>query len=238
MAGFTTREYVDMHFVYGLCNGNALAAEREYRDPYPDRRCPKDKVFTRLHQRLLDTGSVVRSRRENSSAAVDVGIEDYIIDLVTTNPNVSSRDLASEIGVSHWYVLKLLNKNHFHPYHFTQVQALEENDFAPREEFCRWLLNSDIEQYHFFKRILWTDESLFTREGVFNTHNMHHWATENPHASRQSSFQRRFKVNVWAGIVGDQLIGPHFSSQFKWGELFTVSRTTFAYSPSESSSRR
>jgi hypothetical protein len=57
--------------------------------------------------------------------------------------------------------------------------------------------------------VLWTDEAGFTRDGVMNLHNLHVWAEENPHPTRSSSFQHRFSVNVWAGIVDDQLIGSY-----------------------------
>jgi len=52
-------------------------------------------------------------------------------------------------------------------------------------------------------RILWTDEATFTPNGVFNSHNFLLWADENPHAVRQSTFQYRWSINVWAGIVAD-----------------------------------
>ena len=54
--------------------------------------------------------------------------------------------------------------------------------------------------------LLSTDEATFTRDGVFNSHNTQLWCDENPHAIQERNFQDRFSVNVWAGIVGDQLI--------------------------------
>ena len=33
---------------------------------------------------------------------------------------------------------------------------------------------------------------------------------ENPHAVSERHFQYQFSLNVWAGIVGDYLIGPFF----------------------------
>jgi len=65
---FSHVEYCDMHFVYGLCDGNAHAAVEEYQRGFPDRRIPSRSVFTRIHQSLLDTGSLpslsVQSERE------------------------------------------------------------------------------------------------------------------------------------------------------------------------------
>ncbi|GBM43261.1 hypothetical protein AVEN_154582-1 [Araneus ventricosus] len=43
---------------------------------------------------------------------------------------------------------------------------------------------------------------------MFNSHNFHVWSEENPHAARTRAAQERFSVNVWAGIVGEHLVGP------------------------------
>lgn len=58
--------------------------------------------------------------------------------------------------------------------------------------------------------ILWTDEALFTRVGVYNQNNEHWWLFRNPHAIKEDHHQVRFSANVWAGLVGDQIVGPHF----------------------------
>jgi len=49
---------------------------------------------------------------------------------------------------------------------------------------------------------------MFTRDGIFNFHNVHIWAHANPHAIREARHQTTFSIKVWAGIVGDRLIGP------------------------------
>lgn len=73
-------------------------------------------------------------------------------------------------------------------------------------------MHTDVDDNEFLKRILWTDESSFNREGITNLHNLHHWAPgdQNPHVTRQTSFQQKFSVNVWAGVIGRHLIGPHY----------------------------
>lgn len=217
---FTSQEYAEMHFVYGFCNGNALAARREYEARYPDRRIPSPGVFSRLHQRLVERGTVHKQPQEVGNVVHDIGTEEVILNMVHNDPGTSTREVARELGVSNWKVWDVLKKNKIHAFHLNPVQALEETDFDLRVQFCRWLLNSDIEQYGFFKKILWTDESLFTREGVFNCHNMHQWAEENPNATRERAFQRRFRVNVWAGVLGDQLIGPYVFEESLNGERY------------------
>src|SRR5215468_7205957 len=65
---FSHVKYCDMHFVYGFCDVNALAAVEEYQRRFRDRRIPSRGVFTRIHQTLRDTSSLpsvsVQSERE------------------------------------------------------------------------------------------------------------------------------------------------------------------------------
>lgn len=91
-----------------------------------------------------------------------------------------------------------------HPFHFQRVQNLTPEDFPARVEFGRWVLNN----VQILSKILWSDEATFTRNKVFNCHNTHFWASENPKVIRRTNFQHRFSVNLWAGIIGNKLIGP------------------------------
>ncbi|KAJ8869089.1 hypothetical protein PR048_030651 [Dryococelus australis] len=45
--------------------------------------------------------------------------------------------------------------------------------------------------------------------GIINFHNKHAWAQENSHTVEEAKHQHRFSINVWAGIIGDRLIGPY-----------------------------
>lgn len=208
MPRFTNEEYADMHFVYGFCDGNSRRAEEEYRLRYPHRRAPNRAVFAAVHQRLRESGSFGREY-ERGHDRRSATVEEYVIDRVEEDPSVSQRTLAREGGIAQSKVVTILHKNQYHPYHFTAVQELRRSDFQKRVTFCRWLLERDIEEHHFLRTILWTDESLFTRDGILNLHNWHHYAQENPFVTRNSSFQTRFSLNVWLGLVGDRLIGPH-----------------------------
>ena len=73
---------------------------------------------------------------------------------------------------------------------------------------------------HFLNKILWTDESTFTRTGVTNTRNLHLWAQENPHGVRPARFQKEFSVNIWAGLINDKLVGPIEFPRALNGQLF------------------
>jgi hypothetical protein len=59
----------------------------------------------------------------------------------------------------------------------------------------------------FVHNILQTDKACFTCEGVFNVHNSHLWALDNPHAVHIHGYEVRFSISVWAGIIRDILMG-------------------------------
>jgi hypothetical protein len=60
-----------------------------------------------------------------------------------------------------------------------------------------------------YRRPLYTDESCLTRTGIANRHNEHICSDEHPHAIQFPHHQRQFSFNLWAGILGDCLIGRH-----------------------------
>jgi hypothetical protein len=88
------------------------------------------------------------------------------------------------------------------------VQSLTQEDYPRRQNFCEWLLQENDQNPMFVSKMLMTDECCFTRNGILNFHNTHYWADANPYRIRETNFQHRFAVNVWAGIIGNVLIGP------------------------------
>src|SRR5215469_8135654 len=108
---FSHVEYCDMHFVYRFCDGNARAAVQEYQRRFPDRRIPSRSVFTRIHQTLRDTGSLssvsVQSERE---VVRMINTRDNILQMVHRSPRLSTRRMASRIGVSRMQVWRTLHE--------------------------------------------------------------------------------------------------------------------------------
>ena len=99
-----------------------------------------------------------------------------------------------------------------HPYHIQVHQALNEDDFDNRLNFCHWLRTMLRENRLLLSKILWTDEATFHSNGGVNRHNMHYWDATNPHWMREVQ-QVRWSLNVWCGILGRQIIGPFFFDQ-------------------------
>jgi len=204
---YSSSEITDIHFVYGLCNGNSRAAAREYRNKYPRRRAPNHKTFVDIHRQIAERGVATLSNHHSlrRSAAL---IEEQVLAEVTRNPESSVRRLSARLGVSKSSVWRILKKEGLHPYHFQKVQHLHSADFTSRAVFCSWIMRKIRSNPENATKIMWTDEAIFTRAGITNFRNLHKWAGENPHLIRPSRFQQQFSVNVWAAIIDDQLIGP------------------------------
>lgn len=224
MAMYSNEEYADMIMCYGFCQGVSTHARAEYALRYPGRRLPDLGVFDGVYRRLRETGSF---RRRTSDMGrphrYRVEDEDEIRRLFIEDPTTSTNVVAKLLGISQWKVWFTMNTAGYYPYHYTPVHAIEEGDSLRRLDFCRFLLNADIEDPQFLKKILWTDESKFDKDGITNYHNAHFWTPKedgNPNKKRVKGSQRRFSLNVWMGIIDNHLIGPYFMPQNLNGECY------------------
>ena len=208
--GYSLRKLADIHLIYGEARGVARVAVRLYGTRFPHRRLPSRRMFQDLHQRLQETGSLLPRRVERGPQRPQriVNIEEEVLDVVHDDPGISTRCLAKRFNVSQWTIWRTLREQLLYPYHVQRVQALSPADYQPRFAFCSWFLRKVEENPDFPRIILASDEAGFTRRGIFNYHNVHVWADENPHAIRQTRFQQEFSINLWAGIVNNYLIGP------------------------------
>lgn len=223
MNRFTNEQMADMHLVYGEAQGNAREAVRIYTDRFPDRIVPDSRTFTAIHRRLRETGSLTVARPNAGRERIDPEQEQHILDYFNQHPTASCRSAAATLGAAnHVIVWNVLHKNGLHPFRYQRVQGLTPVDYLPRVHFSRWLLDQLRQERNFSSCILFTDEAQFTREGIFNHQNQHEWSAENRHITREHGHQHRYSVNVWAGIVGDRLIGPHILPATLTGDIYAA----------------
>lgn len=209
MYNYSNEEYADFIYYYGLAQGNACRAARLYTAAHPSRRRPHMSVFQATYRRLRESGSVSTTREYSRRRSSDVTTEEAVLELVRRSPGLSIRRICLRTGLTQTSVWRILHEAKMHPYHLTPVQDILSTDLDKRRQFCTLILDRDFDDHTFLDNILWTDESQFTKTGVTNFHNAHLWSRSNPHGSRRSSTQHRFAVNVWAGVIGNILIGPH-----------------------------
>ena len=119
------------------------------------------------------------------------------------------RTLAYRVGLTPFVVWRTLNEQSLHQYHVQCVQHLKSDDLPKRVASCEWLLKKNGENPHFTEEWFSIGEVTFTRDGIFNYHNIHVWSDKNPHAIQETHFQDSFSAKVWAGMVENHLIDPY-----------------------------
>ena len=77
---------------------------------------------------------------------------------------LSTRRMASRIGVSRMQVWRTLYEEDLYPYHDQRVQHLKPGDHAQRMDLCQWI-NAHPK---LLSVILFSDKASFTRDGVNN----------------------------------------------------------------------
>jgi len=85
----------------------------------------------------------------------------------------SIKFIAREHDLSYFTVQRILKEEKLHAYHYTSVQDLREEEYPRRNRFCENFLRRVDEDPEFSSCVIFSDESLFTREGIFNHRNMH-----------------------------------------------------------------
>jgi hypothetical protein len=211
MVNYTIAEYCDIHFFYGAALGNAVQARRLYHQQFPDRQLPNSKTFSSVHNRLRETGKfqVCMADTGRGKTVRTVDFEEDVLQRFEDNPSTSTRAVGNTLEVSRSTVWRVLHGENMHAFHLQKVHALEPRDFPRRLACSQWFIHKLADNPHFLKQILFTDEASFTREGMFNSKNSHVWDQVNPHETVIRGHQQRFSVNVWAGVLGDSLVGPY-----------------------------
>lgn len=220
MSNYSQQELVDMVYTIGESSGNCLLASRCYLQKYPDRRHPDARAFANLKERFDRTGSVTYEKVTRSKTVLHMENQLSICLAVQENPETSVRKISKQLDICKSSVSKCLKLHKYHPYRIQLHQELTENDYERRIEFCTWAQNNIRQNGTFFNNVLFTDESTFHRNGFVNRHNYHYYDTANPHKLRMNSFQHKWSLNVWGGIIGAYVIGPHFFEERLTGTGF------------------
>jgi hypothetical protein len=182
-----------MHFMYGFCDRNSLAALRAYQCRCADWRQPYRRVFETAHRNLRETVTV-RPHARAGSGRCSVRYEEDVLHIVKNNPSTSTRQISSPTGrLPQLAVWRTLRENQCYPFHVQSAQGLQPGSNHSLVQFSRLVVHKIVDTPQFLCRVLWTDEAVFTRSGVHNPHNLHVWTTENPHGTSHSSSQHRFR---------------------------------------------
>lgn len=201
---YTNVEKIDMLLIYGECRKNSREARALYATRYPERRIPYHTYFRKVEQQMRRNPI----RNEQNRMVINENMEINIIGYVYLNPTASVREIAFEVDISRESVRQILKKHNYRSYKYNLHQHLYDGDAVRRLEYCTWLTNKYNEDNNFIKNILFTDESRFCNNAMFNRQNVRYWSQNNRRIVRPGRFQERFGVNIWAGVLGNRIFGP------------------------------
>ena len=204
---FTHEELINMVYTIGAADGNCLLASRLYKAKYLEQRHPNEKAFIKLKERFEQSGSIAYAKHAVPKPANNEENQLTILQAIEENQNVSVRQISNQHDISKTTVNKVIKNFKYHPYHIQLHQELSQNDVQNRLNYCNWATQQPV---NFFNNVLMTDEATFHSNYFVNRHNFHYYATENPRIVRQIDNQRRWSINVFGGVLGNNVLGPYF----------------------------
>lgn len=161
-------------------------------------------------QKFMETGSVTNKKHQPERQIINEPIEVAVLGHVAMDNNQSLNQISHASGVSTSSVWRILKKHNFHPYKVKLVQELNEDDYDRRLQFCEIMSTNLTNNVNLLYNICFSDECMFFLNGEVNRHNCRYWSDTNPHWFRETHTQYPEKLNVWAGILGDHIVGPFF----------------------------
>jgi hypothetical protein len=192
--------------------GDRIRTQQEvcilFNTKYPARPITRSTV-SKLEIKFRETGSVEDIPRKGRPTIPDDKKLDILL-AMEEDPHNSVRQISIDHGAAAMTVHNLLTVEKWHPFKIRLVHELNEDDPDRRMEFCQILMERCNLDPLFVENILFSDESTFKLNGEVNRQNCRYWAKENPRWMREHHTQYPQKINVWAGIVKNKIIGPYF----------------------------
>ncbi|KAL1490834.1 hypothetical protein ABEB36_013460 [Hypothenemus hampei] len=97
-------------------------------------RQPSVRVFANAYWTLCKTGSSIPKNNDGLQAVVgNIANEKAVFDAVEDDPKSSTRRIAAQLYLSQSFVVRTLERERLHPYHFQLVQNLNPRDFPLRQ---------------------------------------------------------------------------------------------------------
>lgn len=213
MPGLSDREKIQILMMvgYGDRKRTQLEVCNLFNELYPNRNPITQSCVSKLIRRFNDTGSIKNLPRTGRPKVATDGYKalNVLLD-IAENPKQSTRRLGLQHDISHMSVDNLLRKQKMRPYKVHLVQELNEDDFDRRSQFCENLMERCNIDPLFANKILFSDEATFMLNGSVNRHNCRFWSSNNPRWMEEVHTQRPEKLNVWIGIIDQNVIGPFF----------------------------
>lgn len=216
----TNLDYFNLTVMYGECERNLNSTIRRFSRLYPQKVQPTRELLRTIFRNAQTVGSFHKLKRERQPRIIDEDTEIAVLAFFAGNPNASTREAAQEFQIGNRSIWKILKKHKYRPYKYSLTQNLHQDDNIRRIQFCEWFIIKSQDDPDIYRKIIWSDESKFTKNGLFNRHNVHYWTDENLNVNRSRNHQVYWSFNMWCGIKDNIIIGPVFYRQNLDSDLY------------------
>jgi len=130
-------------------------------------------------KRVRETGSLMDLRARPFRSVENIAA---VAESVNDNPSTSTRHRAQELDISRTSLQRILTKDlRLRPYKIQLVRQLKPHDHTMRFRFAEWAQERLVEDDHFYRKIVFSDEVHFHLVGYVHKQNCRIWGSENPH---------------------------------------------------------
>lgn len=219
--GLSERERIEILMMIGYGDRRRSTVEvcELFNAAHPNRQPITRSTISKILLKYEEYGNV-KNLSKTGRPKVDDETKLNVLLTVQDNPNCATRQAALNFNCSHETVRKIWHKHKYHPYKVHLVHELSEDDFDRRLEFSENLQILCERDEMFARNILFSDEATFSLNGTVNRQNCRYWAEHNPHWMQQARTQHPQKVNVWAGILKNRILGPFFFDGNLNGDIY------------------
>lgn len=217
----TERERIEILMMIGV--GDSMRTQQEvcrlFHEMHPESEPISQSTVSRIERKYRELGHV-RDAPKQGRPKVNENIQQDVILSAVENPHCTVRGVSRDLNIGKSSVSNIFKKLKYHPYKVRLIHELAEDDFDRRTEFCEYMMDQNIRNNTFIANVLFSDEATFYLNGHVNRQNTRYWSQENPHWMQEYHTQRPQKVNVWAGIVRNTIVGPYFFDENLTGALY------------------
>lgn len=202
---YSNEDVLNLFSIYGECQKVVSRTCRTFNERYPHLPPITNKKFRHLQTNFVTHGSIKPKKVYLNTIILREDTVTMVLAYFYANPRSSIRAAEVDLGISYSSIQRILRNHGIHNYKFTPVQGLQPGDFDRRIQLCEMLLLKHQEDHSFFHRIIWTDESNFSRNGIFNRRNEHFWSDVNPHIVQETRHQMNFRFNVFCLMMDNRI---------------------------------
>lgn len=206
---YSLEERVEMVLIYGANNESARRTATAFNERHPDRNVSHVYVM-KLLTKFRATGSVGNAKHNRRRTILDEAAQIEVLGHFVAEPTTSIRKVSKETRIATGSIQKVTKIHKFKPYKMHILHELQDDDHDRRIQFCEIMTEFIKQTPNLLQSVIFSDECTFFLNGKVNKQNCRYWSDENPHQFREGHTQYPQKINVWAGILGNTVIGPLF----------------------------